>query len=85
MEEILVAPYWNLNLFRFHQFSFSSPILVAPYWNLNYGGKAPPFFGLSILVAPYWNLNVASTTGDYDVVEDISSSILEFKCVFIYG
>ena len=35
VEDILVAPYWNLNAQGKEGYSITGSILVAPYWNLN--------------------------------------------------
>ena len=34
-EGILVAPYWNLNVYFKGRYIENTNILVAPYWNLN--------------------------------------------------
>ena len=58
-------------------------ILVAPYWNLNGGTNTKKIRMVIILVAPYWNLNTSEKIKGVQVNDDISSSILEFKSIFL--
>ena len=76
---ILVAPYWNLNVRRIEDGFNNYKILVAPYWNLNTIQEIEISFKCYILVAPYWNLNFCIPFDLFHAIDNISSSILEFK------
>ncbi|EOR19799.1 hypothetical protein A500_20113 [Clostridium sartagoforme AAU1] len=57
-KQILVAPYWNVNITIFEEVDFRGSILVAPYWNVNDGNAVFNDLEIIILVAPYWNVNL---------------------------
>ena len=77
---IVVAPYWNVNVWIAINPPPNHLIVVAPYWNVNEDGIVGNEERVEIVVAPYWNVNVNKLATAPIALPHSSSSILECKC-----
>ena len=63
MAQLLISPYWNVNLVKVLLVWQTIRLLISPYWNVNASRQNRGGIILKLLISPYWNVNVITIIG----------------------
>ena len=63
MQQVLIYPYWNVNLVKRVRSAAGTQVLIYPYWNVNVRQNKLDDDCFYVLIYPHWNVNDGIANG----------------------